>query len=57
MRAFLEIAIGDVDKYQIEYDEYQRAQRFLTACGAQYGLVSDTLEDLDAEGMHTLLPH
>ncbi|KAG1678895.1 hypothetical protein FOA52_003563 [Chlamydomonas sp. UWO 241] len=55
MRVFLDIDIGDAEAWRAATQRHERAQAFLEACGAQYGIMGDRVEALDDEAAAMLL--
>eukprot|EP00798_Chlamydomonas_sp_ICE-L_P019383 gene19383-26032_t len=47
-KVFLDIEIGDAEKYQSAKDAYERAEAWLTKCGNQFGLPK-CMDELDSE--------
>jgi len=45
-KAWLELCIGNKDKYKEDLDAHERAKAFVKACGASYGYSSNDLTTL-----------
>eukprot|EP01102_Stenamoeba_stenopodia_P008796 TRINITY_DN256_c0_g1_i1.p1 TRINITY_DN256_c0_g1~~TRINITY_DN256_c0_g1_i1.p1 ORF type:complete len:240 (-),score=65.30 TRINITY_DN256_c0_g1_i1:36-755(-) len=45
-KAWLEICIGDKEKYKVELEAHERAKAFVKACGSSYGYSSNDLTAL-----------